>query len=113
MLSYVVRVSFTGPDAAGRGSKWLDWMRSRHLTDVLQAGADEAILVRLDSETGPAYEVRYSFADRLALESYLLEHAPRLRAEGLRLFPVESGVTYSRETGVVIECRSSTGEPSG
>lgn len=111
MISYAVRVSFSGSDAAGRGAQWLDWMRTRHLADVLEAGADDAVLIRLDVEAGPAFEVRYSFADRLALEDYLLKHAPRLRAEGLRLFPVESGVSYIRETGDVIEWRSSGGEP--
>jgi hypothetical protein len=53
---------------------------------------------------GPArsFEVRYHFPSREAFGRYEKEHAPRLRSEGLKLFPVEKGVEYKRTVGVSV-----------
>ncbi len=94
-LAYSVFVSFT--DAAAM-PEWLRWMRSRHLADVLAAGAQSAELFELAEGE---FEARYRFASREAFAAYERDHAPRLRAEGLALFPAEKGVRYRRALGTL------------
>ena len=98
-VAYTVRASFTD---RGLADAWLRWLRGGHVTDVLAGGATTAEVIALD---GPdiAYEARYRFPSREVFERYEREHAPRLRAEGLRLFPVEKGVGYCRSVGVVLD----------
>ncbi|MGE3805561.1 MAG: DUF4286 family protein [Gemmataceae bacterium] len=81
---------------------WLDWLRGGHIAEVIAGGASSAAIVALD-EPARAYEVRYLFPSRDAFERYEREHAPRLRAEGLRLFPPEKGIAYKRSVGAVLE----------
>src|SRR5262249_61192900 len=83
---------------AGLIGEWLTWMRTRHIADVLAAGALSAEVVELD---GSEFEARYRFASREAFAAYERDHAPRLRAEGLALFPPEKGVQYRRSLGEV------------
>lgn len=77
---------------------WLDWMRSKHLADVLAVGAARARVVRLDEAM--TFAAQYEFPDRDAFESYLRDHAPRLRAEGLERFGADA-ITYVRRSGAV------------
>jgi hypothetical protein len=67
--------------------------------------ATAALLVEVVRIDGPVieYESRYDFPSREAFDRYEREHAPRLRAEGLRLFPTEHGVHYRRTTGIVTD----------
>jgi hypothetical protein len=96
-IAYTVSVVL--PD--GRlAAEWLQWLRTRHIADVLQGGAMRAEIVVLDAPPH-AYEIRYRFESREAFDKYEREHAPRLRAEGLQLFPVEKGVKYCRSLGVI------------
>jgi len=76
---------------------WERWMGGTHLADVVAAGATRGRLIRIDGPTA-TYVCQYEFASRGALDRYLVEHAPRLRAEGAALFEVEQ-VSYSRRTG--------------
>ena len=104
MFSYTLSCAFT-EEAVAR--EWVDWLRNSHLADVCAAGALDAEIVRLDSgdNSGGAtcrFEVRYHFASREAFEAYQRDHAPRLRADGLKLFPPQRGVTYERNTGEVL-----------
>jgi dipeptidase E len=98
-VAYTVAVTFTDPNLAG---PWLAWLRGGHLAAVLAGGAEHAEVVELDVSKGRAFEVRYRFASRQALEAYERDRAPALRAEGLRLFPVEKGVSYRRSTGDIV-----------
>lgn len=43
---------------------------------------------------------------RACFETYERDHAPRLRAEGLARFPVESGIRYSRSLGEIVGGRT-------
>ena len=97
MFRYVVTATFADPAVAER---WLAWMRDGHLQDVLDAGAQSGEAIRLDGEP-LTLEAHFRFADRAAFEAYERDGAPRLRAEGLELFPPEAGVTYRRRTGEV------------
>lgn len=79
--------------------RYLDWMRSKHLAEVCQAGGATAVLARLDG-TAVRFETRYLFASRESFAAYERDHAPRLRAEAQGLFP--TGIRFSRSAGDVI-----------
>lgn len=96
-IAYTVAVTFAD---ARLVEPWLHWLRDGHLAEVLAGGASHAEVVARDGPT-PAFEVRYRFPSREVFEHYEHTHAPRLRAEGLRLFPESSGVCYQRSVGVV------------
>jgi hypothetical protein len=95
---YTVACEFESAQVA---QEWVDWLEQEHLADVGKAGAHSAEVVRIDGDS-IRYEVRYHFNSRLDFEVYEREHAPRLRAEGLRLFPPTLGLRYSRSTGEVV-----------
>jgi hypothetical protein len=95
---YTVTVSFTGEDLV---SQWIEWMEGGHVAEVLAGGATAAEIVRLDLPE-PTFDVHYRFPSREAFTAYERDHAPRLRAEGLRRFPVEKGVIYKRTLGTVV-----------
>jgi hypothetical protein len=98
-IRYTVAVTFPDDETAER---WLKWLRSGHVTEVLARGASAAEIVRCD---GPVieYEVRYCFPSRDDFDRYEREHAPRLRSEALRLFPPEHGIHYHRSTAVLLD----------
>jgi hypothetical protein len=98
-ILYTVAVSFTNPQLV---DPWLKWLREGHIAAVLTGGATDAEIVLLDSPAH-SYEIRYRFSSRGAFALYERDHAPRLRAEGLQLFPPEKGVVYRRSVGVVCE----------
>ena len=95
MFTYTVRCTFETEAVA---HEWIAWLRNGHLADVLAAGAVDAEVVRPDGAAIQA-EVRYHFASREAFVVYERDHAPRLRAEGLKRFPPERGLIYERFTG--------------
>lgn len=109
MFAYTVRCEFASEDVA---REWIEWLRSEHLRDVCEAGARDAEVVAVDAADGAnnpreaasavAVEVRYHFEDRDAFAKYERDHAPRLRAEGLKRFPPERGLIYARSTGEVV-----------
>lgn len=99
--AYIVRCEFADPTV---GEAWAAWLRDEHLADVCNAGALDAEVIRVDTEP-TCYEVRYHFASRDAFATYERDHAPRLREEGLKRFPPERGVTYTRTTGEVVAAR--------
>ncbi|MCA9631820.1 MAG: DUF4286 family protein [Myxococcales bacterium] len=92
-LRYVVGCRFTDPQVL---EDWVQWLQERHLADVCAAGALRAEILKEDA--GAYCEVHYTFADRAAFERYERESAPRLREEGLRLFPLSLGLEYRRAT---------------
>lgn len=98
MFSYIVRCKITDPDVA---HSWLDWLTSKHIQDVLNAGATSAEIFEMESESDKSrtFEIRYRFGSAEAFAEYERSHAPRLRTEGLGKFPLEMGLEYSRCTG--------------
>ncbi|HMO13280.1 MAG TPA: DUF4286 family protein [Pirellulaceae bacterium] len=103
MFFYTVRCEFQGdPQLADH---WLAWLRDVHLEDVLHAGARDAQVLRIDAEI-PIYEIRYSFESRADFDLYERDHAPRLRAEGLDLFPLNQGLSYQRSCGELLFSQS-------
>ncbi len=97
-ISYTVACTFDEQDVAKR---WLAWLYGEHLADVCAGGATSAEVLRMDGAS-IHYEIRYLFPSRAAFELYEKEHAPRLREEGLRLFPLELGLAYTRTVGEVV-----------
>ncbi len=98
MFAYTVAVTF---EDASLAEDWLRWLREGHIAEVLAGGATRAEIVEMDGP-GRSFEVRYLFPSREAFTNYEVEHAPRLRADGLKRFPLERGVTYRRATGTVL-----------
>jgi hypothetical protein len=71
----------------------------------VKRGGAESVRIRLyDPETPdgrPALETEYSFPSRKAFDTYVRDHAPALRADGLKHFPPESGVIFERRTAEI------------
>ncbi|CAM4042195.1 MULTISPECIES: DUF4286 family protein [Flavobacterium] len=70
--------------------QWLQWMRNKHIDDVLATGlfiSARMVKVLVEEEMGgQTYSVQYFTDSREKLEEYYKNHAPRLRNEGLALF---------------------------
>jgi quinol monooxygenase YgiN len=83
MIVYEVRASVEQA-IAGEYRAWLE----PHIREILAiAGFARAELLVEDGEPGyTVFSVRYHLASREALERYLREHAPRLRADGMARF---------------------------
>ncbi len=94
-FAYTVRCTAATREVA---DAFRTWLVDGHLRDVCDAGASRAEVVALDD--GLTLESRYTFDSRAAFEAYERDHAARLRAEGLALFP--SGVAFTRTTGDVV-----------
>jgi len=69
------------------------WMRNRHIPDMLETGC--FIAIHFDRNDGRLRTV-YQATNRQHLDRYIAEHAPRLREHFQKQFP--SGVAVSRET---------------
>ena len=95
-FAYSVRAAF---DDAVVAAEYSAWLTDGHLADVIEGGAQEAMVVKL----GPLeFEARYLFADAAAFAKYEQERAPALRAEGLAKFPPSRGVRMTRAQGEVL-----------
>jgi hypothetical protein len=98
-ILYSVTATFIDQATAG---EFLEWLRAGHIADVIKAGAESGAAIRLDSTDGrPRIMAQYTFASRAALDRYIAEDAPRLRAEGLAKFPASRGVTFERGVGTI------------
>jgi hypothetical protein len=106
-VAYTVAATFADAAVA---QEWLRWLEGGHLADVLGGGAIDAEVVELDAPGGRSFEVRYHFPSPVAFAGYERDHAPRLRAEGLKLFPPERGVSYRRAVGTVIMTKTLAGD---
>ena len=71
--------------------QWLDWMKDKHLPDMLATGKfSHAKMVKVLVEEdmgGITYSVQYTTQDRDTLEAYYKEDADRLRADAQKMFP--------------------------
>ncbi|SFE71583.1 protein of unknown function [Chitinophaga sp. CF118] len=69
---------------------WLQWMKQEHIPAIMATGLfhDYRIsrLLEQDDNDGPTYSIQY-FTDTLEnYQTYLAEHAPRLRQLSYQLF---------------------------
>lgn len=102
MIAYSVTCTFQNESLA---REWLEWIESEHLGGVIAAGAIDAEVVILDGNPMRC-ETRYHFASREEFNIYEREHAPRLRNEGLKKFPLTRGMSYVRSMGEVVVTKS-------
>lgn len=103
MPSILYTVRTTCPSIQARG-RFLAWLSPNHIIEVMKGGATGARIVLLDraSDTAPAVcETQYVFPSRKAFDDYLRLHAPALRADGLKHFPPESGITSERQVAEI------------
>lgn len=98
MIRYTVAATFADQATANR---WLDWLRQGHIAEVIDGGAVSAEIIKLDASE-LSFAIEYRFPSREVFLKYEREHAPRLRAEGLALFPVAGGTRYQRSLGEVV-----------
>lgn len=98
-ISYSVTATLPDRHAADR---YLRWLTEGHVQEVLKGGAHDARVVELESDHAVQVETTYLFPDRSTYETYVREHAPRLRADGLRRFGEQPGVSFTRRQGSVI-----------
>jgi hypothetical protein len=75
------------------------YMREHHIPDLLATGAFTGASIAV-GEAG-RYRVRYVARDRAALDGYLRDHAPALRAHFAATFP--DGVEVTREEWTLLE----------
>ena len=104
-LPVTYTVTATLPNAA-LAVEFIHWLANGHLAAVITGGAQSAQVVRHDPADGSdgeptIVEVRYLFASRPALETYLSRYAPALRAEGLQRFGPGTGIVFHRTIGVL------------
>ena len=100
-ILYTVRA--TCKDLPQRG-RFLAWLAPNHLLQVKAggAGAVRVVLPDRENDAAPAIvETQYVFPSRTAFDAYLRDHAPALRADWLKNFPPESGVTVARQVAEI------------
>jgi hypothetical protein len=103
MPAILYTVRSTCRDVQQRG-RYLAWLAPNHLLQVKAGGAQGVRVVLPDraGETAPAVvEVQYVFPSRKAFDTYLRDHAPALRADSLKHFPPESGITFERQVAEI------------
>jgi len=103
MPKLLYTVCATLPTLPLRG-RYLSWLVPDHVLAVKASGAEAVRVVLPDrdaAEGSATVEVQYVFPSRKAYEIYLKDHAPALRADGLKHFPPESGVSYTRQVAEI------------
>lgn len=102
-MTIAYSVIATLPDRA-TADEYVTWLRDGHIQQVIAGGALRGDIVRITDPATPAQiESRYVFANRQAFDRYTQTTAPALRADGLRRFPPERGVTFQRRLGEVVD----------
>lgn len=97
-MSYVVTA--TMPDET-LAREYQQWLLGGHIQRVMAGGATHAEVVRILEPADPLrVQVRYVFASRMALDRYIKEFAPALRAEGLAKFGDRA--SFVREVGELL-----------
>lgn len=96
-IAYTVTATLPTPQLR---DAFVAWLENGHIDAVVAGGAESGSIVIIDEPADPLrVEVRYIFRTRDAYERYVQTHAPGLRAQGLALFPPESGVRFERTVG--------------
>jgi hypothetical protein len=95
----VVTYEVTASVAPALAADYERYMRGRHIPDLLATGA--FIAASFGRSADGRYRVRYEAPDAAALDAYLADHAPRLRADLASHFP--DGVALEREVWAVVE----------
>lgn len=100
-ILYTVRA--TCPTLQIRG-RFLAWLAPGHLLQVKAGGATAVRVVlpdRADDAAPAVVETQYVFPSRKVFDTYIRDHAPPLRADAMKHFPPESGVTFERQAAEI------------
>lgn len=100
-ILYTVRATLPTLPLRGR---YLSWLVPDHVLAVQAGGATDVRVVLPDraNDTAPAVvEVQYIFPTRRAFDTYVRDHAPALRADGLKHFPPATGISYERQVAEI------------
>ena len=95
MLTYEITATVR-PDLCDAYERY---MRERHVPDLMRTGA--FVAASFSRSAAGRYRIRYEARSRDVLDSYLAEHAPRLRQHFTDTFP--SGIELVREEWQVLE----------
>ncbi|MGI8618110.1 MAG: DUF4286 family protein [Gemmatimonadaceae bacterium] len=95
MLTYEITVTVR-PDLCGEYERY---MRDLHIPDLMQTG--NFVAASFSRSAAGRYRIRYEARSREELDSYLEQHAPRLRQHFNDTFP--AGVEVLREEWTVLE----------
>lgn len=103
MTSICYMVVATLPDG-DTAAEYVAWLQEGHVDQVVMAGAQSGMIVRLEStaEGKPRVMTQYVFPSSHAFHEYVARHAPALRAEGLKKFGPERGVQMERMLGEIV-----------
>ncbi len=85
-------------------SRYLAWLVPDHLAAVKAGGAESVRVIlpdRANASSVAVVEVHYLFPSRKAFDTYVREHAPALRADLLKKFPPETGLTTERQVAEI------------
>lgn len=93
-------VTATLPDEP-TAAEYVAWLEDGHVDEVIAAGAHSGMIVRLEGSP-IRVQTQYVFSTRETFDRYVQREAPALRAEGLKRFPPERGIAFSREIGEII-----------
>ena len=96
-ILYTVRTTLPTPLLLNR---YLAWLVPDHIAAVKAGGAETvrvALPDRPGDQTSAVVEAHYTFPSRKIFEEYVRVHAPALRADSLKHFPPESGITFERQ----------------
>lgn len=69
--------------------EWLQWMKERHIPDVMQTGMflkSRMCQVMVEEEAGTTYSIQYEVRDLETLKLYHEMYAPKLQAEHTEKF---------------------------
>lgn len=81
MIIYNVTVKIENSVA----DKWLDWMRSVHVPDVMKTGffskSQISRVISVHDTDGVTFSIQYHCASTSDLHKYQIQHAPKLQKE--------------------------------
>lgn len=101
-MTIAYSVIATLPDQA-TADEYVSWLEDGHIAAVIAGGAHSGVIVRITDPSVPIQiETRYTFTTRQAFDRYTQSFAPSLRANGLRRFSPDRGITFQRRIGDVI-----------
>jgi hypothetical protein len=100
-ILYTVRATLPSVQLRGR---FLSWLVPDHVMAVKAGGAEAVRVVLPDraADNAPAtVETQYVFPSRKAFDIYVRDHAPALRADGLKHFPPATGIVFERQVAEI------------
>lgn len=101
-MNLIYTVTATLPNPTVR-EEYIAWLVGGHIQAVIAGGALDARVIAIDDPEMPLrVQCCYTFANRGAFDAYVRDHAPALRADGQRLFPPRTGITFERQVGSVV-----------